>query len=47
MGSIDKKVRDKGWNDKISLLKASSVGNFFTINNKFREIHYRMFEQGK
>jgi hypothetical protein len=44
---IKKKVIDDGRNGKRSLLKASSVGDFNTINNKFKEIYYRMFEQGK
>jgi hypothetical protein len=35
------------WNDKKSLQKASSAGNFYTIKYKFREIYCRMFEQGK
>jgi hypothetical protein len=30
-----------------SLRKASSVADFNTINNKFKEIYCRMFEQGK
>jgi hypothetical protein len=44
---LGEKVQDKGWNGKRSLLKASSVGNFYTFKNKFKEIYYSMFEQGK
>jgi hypothetical protein len=36
---VVEKVQDKGWNGKRSLLKASSVGNFYTFKNKFKEIY--------
>jgi hypothetical protein len=41
------KTINERWSEEISLRKASSVGNFYTIKNKFRENYYRMFEQGK
>jgi hypothetical protein len=44
---VIEKVHDNGWNSKRSLRKASSVGDFYTNKSKFREIYYRMFEQGK
>jgi hypothetical protein len=42
-----RKFKMNEWNDKRSLRKASSVGNFDTIKDEFKEIYYSMFEQGK
>jgi hypothetical protein len=36
-GSTEKKVRDKGWNGKRSLRKASSVGDSHTIKINLKE----------